>query len=358
MRHHDTRAPLHKRGEGVLHERFAFRIERARRLIEHEHRAIGQNGTRNGDALALAARQLHAALADLGFESLRQAFDEFQRVRTRRRFANLVHAGARLAIRDILGNAAVEQQRFLRHISDLATQRLLRALRDVLPIKKNAPLLNIGQTKQKLRERRFARAGKADEANALTCGNMQFEIVEHLRFRIAVAIRKANAFKIDRAFANLQIGRAGSVGHQARFIERGRHAARVAERAIETLQAVVDEVELVRDRIGVSEHHHKRARRDAVPRIAACDEHGHHAHNDHSNRCRDNAARKRSPHALRIARNHFPIRRIEQPALIVFAPIRFHGKDIRHRIGQLARQLVLSARRLLIKRQNALVHDI
>ena len=358
MRHHDARASLHKRGERVLHERFAFRIERARRLIEHEHRAIGQNGTRNGDALALAARQLHAALADLGFEALRQALDEFQRVRTRRRFANLIHAGAGLAIRDILGNAAMEQQRFLRHIGDLATQRLLRALGDVLPIKKNAPLLNVGQAQQKLRERGFTRAGKTYKADALACWYMQLEIVEHLRFRIAVAIRKANALEIDRTLTHLQIGRAGNIGHQSRLVERGRHAARIAERAIETLQTIVNEVELVCNRIGIGEHHHKRARRNAIPRIAARDEYSHHAHNDHGNRCRDNAARKRGPHALRIARNHFPIRRVEQPALIVFAPIRFHGKDIRHRIGQLARQLVLGARRLLIKRQNALVHDV
>ena len=358
MRHHDARAPFHERGERILHERFTFRIERARRLIEHEHGTIGQNGTRNGDALALAARKLHAALANLGFEALRQALDEFQRVRTRRRFANLIHAGAGLAIRDILGNAAMEQQRFLRHIGDLATQRLLRALGDVLPIKKNAPLLNVGQAQQKLRERGFARAGKTYKANALACWYMQFEIVEHLRFRIAVAIRKANALEIDRTLTHLQIGRAGNIGHQSRLIERGRHAARIAKRAIEALQTIVDEVELVCDRIGIGKHHHKRARRDAIPRIAARDEHGHHAHNDHGNRCRDNAARKRGPHALRIARDHFPVRCIEQPALIVFAPIRFNGEDVRYRVGQLARQLVLGARRLLIKRQNALVHDV
>ena len=65
MRHHDARAPFHERGERILHERFAFRIERTRRLIEHEHGTIGQNGTRNGDALALAARKLHAAFSRL-----------------------------------------------------------------------------------------------------------------------------------------------------------------------------------------------------------------------------------------------------------------------------------------------------
>ena len=107
-------------------------------------------------------------------------------------FANLIHAGAGLAIRDILGNAAMEQQRFLRHIGDLATQRLLRALGDVLPIKKNAPLLNVGQAQQKLRERGLPRAGKTYRPTRWPAG-VQFELVEHLRFRIAVAIRKANA---------------------------------------------------------------------------------------------------------------------------------------------------------------------
>ena len=40
-------------------------IERGGRLVQHQDRRVLQDHARDGDALALAARKLHAALADL-----------------------------------------------------------------------------------------------------------------------------------------------------------------------------------------------------------------------------------------------------------------------------------------------------
>ena len=42
-----------------------LRIERARRLVEDQDRRVLQQHAGDGDALALAAGQLHAALADV-----------------------------------------------------------------------------------------------------------------------------------------------------------------------------------------------------------------------------------------------------------------------------------------------------
>ena len=137
--------------------------------------------------------------------------------------------------------------------------------------------------------------------------------------------------------------RAGLVGHQARLIEHRRHAARVAEGLVDALQARVDEVELVRHRVRVGEHEDDRARRDAEPGVAAGDEHRHHGHDDHGDGRRGDATGKRGPHALRIARHHLAIRRVEQPPLVVLAPVGLHGQDVRDRIRQFAGQLVLGA---------------
>ena len=46
------------------------------RLVEQKDRRVAQYGARDGDALALAARQRHAALADLGLVALVQLEDE------------------------------------------------------------------------------------------------------------------------------------------------------------------------------------------------------------------------------------------------------------------------------------------
>src|ERR1700692_98909 len=56
MRDHKSRAPLHEIGKTVLDQRLRFGIEARRSLIEDQYAWIGQDGARNRNALALAAR--------------------------------------------------------------------------------------------------------------------------------------------------------------------------------------------------------------------------------------------------------------------------------------------------------------
>ena len=150
----------------------------------------------------------------------------------------------------------------------------------------------------------------------------------------------------------------GRIGHQARLIEHRSHAAGIAECLVDALQSGIDEVELVGHRVGVGEHDDDRARRDAEPGVAAGDEHRHHAHDDQCDARGDDAAGQRCLHALRVARHHFAVRLVEQRALVIFPAIGLHSQDVRDRVGQLARQLVLRPGRLLVQVQDALVHDV
>ena len=240
----------------------------------------------------------------------------------------------------------------------MTAQRLLRGVGNVLAVNEDAPLLDIGQAQQKLGERCFARAAHTHQANSLTSGNMQLELIKHLRSRIAVGVVEVDVHKIDGALLHLQVRCTWLVGHQTRLVEDGRHAACVAESAVKALKPVVDEVELVGDGVGVGEHNHQRTGRDAVPRVAARNEHRHHRHDHHRDACRDNAAGKRCPHALRVALHHFPVRVVEQAPLVIFTAVGLHRKDVGNRIGQLSRKLVLRAGGLLVQRENALVEII
>ena len=65
--------PLHQPLQRLLHQRLAFGVERRGRLVEQQDRRVAQDGAGDRDALALAARQRHAALADLAVVALRQA---------------------------------------------------------------------------------------------------------------------------------------------------------------------------------------------------------------------------------------------------------------------------------------------
>ena len=64
--------PCISRSSARLHQRLALGVERAGRLVEQQDRRVAQDGAGDGDALALAAGQRHAALAEQGVVALRQ----------------------------------------------------------------------------------------------------------------------------------------------------------------------------------------------------------------------------------------------------------------------------------------------
>ena len=73
MRDHQRRAALHQFGERRLHQRLVAGVERRGRLVEQQHRRVLEDRAGDGEALALAARQRHAALAEHGVVALRAA---------------------------------------------------------------------------------------------------------------------------------------------------------------------------------------------------------------------------------------------------------------------------------------------
>ena len=70
MRDDDRGAPGHQIVEADLHQPLVLRVERAGRFVEQQQRRVAQDGARNRDALALAAGERDAALADAAFHSL------------------------------------------------------------------------------------------------------------------------------------------------------------------------------------------------------------------------------------------------------------------------------------------------
>src|SRR5205807_6623500 len=98
-----------------------LRIERGGRLVEQDDRRILDQGARYGDALALAARQLQAALADLSVVAVGKSRDEIVRMSGFGRRHDLGLAGVRFAEGDVLANCSAEQENVLADMGDLLT---------------------------------------------------------------------------------------------------------------------------------------------------------------------------------------------------------------------------------------------
>ena len=145
----------HQRVEARLDRGLDLAVERGGGLVEHQDRRVLQDHAGDGDALALAAGQLDAALADMGVVAapaapVLQLEDEVVGLRLLRRGDDLGLGGVGLAVADVVADRAVQQRGVLRHHRDLRAQAFLRGLRDVLAVDQDA---------RRPRDRRSAASG-------------------------------------------------------------------------------------------------------------------------------------------------------------------------------------------------------
>ncbi len=96
--------------ERLLHQPLRFGVERARRLVEQQDRRVLEDGPGERQALALAARQPQAAVADHGVVALRLGDDELVRGGRLGGGDDLRVAGAEPAERDVGADGVVEQR--------------------------------------------------------------------------------------------------------------------------------------------------------------------------------------------------------------------------------------------------------
>ena len=102
----------------------AVRVERGGRLVQDEQLRGVDEGAGDRDALALAAGQAGAALADARLHPLRQRANEIPRLRGAECGFHVSGGQSGVAQRDVREHAFVEQQHLLRHVADRVSPRL------------------------------------------------------------------------------------------------------------------------------------------------------------------------------------------------------------------------------------------
>ena len=119
----EGRATLRQAGQRLLHGQLAFRVQRARGLIEQQDGSIAQKRAGKRDALTLATRKRHPTLAQAGRIALGHSPDEAVGLACLGGACDIGIAGLECAVADVLRDRFIEEGNVLRDQGDLAGAR-------------------------------------------------------------------------------------------------------------------------------------------------------------------------------------------------------------------------------------------
>ena len=112
------RTRLHQAEKSILHQTFTLGVKGRCCLIENQNWWILQNGTCNGDALALTTRKTASAVADVCIVAMFHSPHEIMGVGNLRRILHFFQRGVLHTEGDIVSHRIVKEDCFLIHIAD------------------------------------------------------------------------------------------------------------------------------------------------------------------------------------------------------------------------------------------------
>ena len=227
MREDQRRAPLHEPIERLLDHRLALRVHRRERFVQDQDGRISQERPRDGDALALAAREPHPALAHDGLIALGQARDELLRIGGARGRRQLGRRRVGLAHAQVVLHGAVEEIGVLAHHRDEAPELVEREIPHVAAPDRYAAPIGVVEAQQQARHGGLARAARPDDAHPLARANSQAQAV--VRRPPPARIRKAHVLEGDGRSSGRR-RRGGGVGRSLTGARRRGSGRRPAPR--------------------------------------------------------------------------------------------------------------------------------
>ena len=185
-----------------MHLALGFRIERRGRLVEQQNWRILQHGARDGEALALAARELHAKLADRRLIALGQIDDEVVGGGGLSGGLDLGVGGARPPVGDIGAHRVVEQGDLLADQRDLAVQGGERQIANIEAVDRHPAAGRIVEAQDQVEDSGFPRPRRSHQGNPLSGRDHQVDAAQGRR---SLDIGKVQVFERNRAGRGRQI---------------------------------------------------------------------------------------------------------------------------------------------------------
>src|SRR5262249_18773086 len=291
---------------------------------------VADDGAGDGDALALAAGERHAALADHRVVTFRRPLDEFVRVGQPGGADDLGVRGFGFAVGDVLPDRRAKENRLLQNKTDLLAQRIQTEVAHVLSINPDMPPKRIVEARYETDDGRFASAGRPDERGVLTRFDAQAEVFQH---RLAIVITKIDVVEFDLTSESRRGSRAGTLAHAVfrvdqlldslgadhRFRDCVGHLRQIAHRLVHLAQ--------------VEQKHHTPARRELSlqHQTRAVPEHDTRpgGHDDIHNRRESGFDAARPQGYLDAFESLF----LQPPLLVIFARESLHHANGRERFG-------------------------
>jgi hypothetical protein len=205
---HQRGAAAHDAVERGLDVALGFGVERRGGFVEDEDRRVLQQRPGDGQALALAAGEQHAVLADQGVEALRQPVDELA---GEGRLGGALDVGARrageVAVGDVAGHRVVEQRHLLGDDGDVAAQVAQGVVLDIRAVDEDLPLLVVIEARDQVGQGGLAAARAADQRHHLPRLDGEADAVEHAP--LAAGIGEGQVAHLEPAADALAAHRAG-----------------------------------------------------------------------------------------------------------------------------------------------------
>ena len=159
----DGGATLEDDVEGPLHLLLRLEVEARRGFVEDEHTGPGQEGTGQGEELALARRQRRPPLVHGCVEPFGQALDEVAEADDLGRLHDVLVAGVGPGEGDVVAQRAVEEEGFLGDDAELAAQRADGDVAQVVTVDQHAAGRRVVEPRHQLGDGGLPGPGGADQ---------------------------------------------------------------------------------------------------------------------------------------------------------------------------------------------------
>src|SRR2546428_1767256 len=272
----DDGAAAHRPPVRLHDRRLRLVIDGARRLVQDEHWAVLQEGPGNGDALALAARELDAAPAHWGAIGLREPDDELVAVRRLRRRDQVALACPRPGVSNVLGDAGREEHRVLRYHRELPAEILKPEVAEVDAVKPDLTLCRVVEPREQADQRALAGSGRARDSQASAGLDVERDVVQD---RTMLAVGEGDVAKRDGAAGPPEELGIRSLLDVRWLVEQGEGPLGTRQMELEGCGLPADRLQGLIELVHVS-HHHEQLAQGEHPGADVADadeEHGGHS---------------------------------------------------------------------------------